>query len=135
MKAVRILIPITVIVTALSLIILSGIAIAKNDDITYKDVEATIVRIKEEYDTVQEQYEYTVFVDYEVDGVKYKGVQYGAYDSSMQIGDKVTAKYDVDNPEFIQAEGSEKVPYIVGGAGLAALVFGIVLFVKAVKED
>ena len=134
-KTVKILTSVSAIVIALLLLGLSILGILKKDEVTYKDVQATIVRIEEEYNQTEEQYEYTVFVDYEVDGVRYKGVEYGAYDSSMNIGDKVTAKYNTENPEFIQAEGSEKVPYIVGAAGFAVAVFGIVSLVKAIREE
>lgn len=135
MRKRKILMAVSTILMALILTGLSVIGIVRKDDAEYRDVEATIVRINEEYDQINEQYEYTVFVDYEVDGVKYKSVEYGAYDSSMEIGDTVEAKYDVNNPEVIEAEGSEKVPYIVGGVGIAVAVFGVFMLIKAIKEN
>ena len=135
MRKRKILMAVSTILLALILTGLSVIGIVRKDDAEYRDVEATIVRINEEYDQINEQYEYTVFVDYEVDGVKYKSVEYGAYDSSMEIGDTVEAKYDVNNPEVIEAEGSEKVPYIVGGVGIAVAVFGVFMLIKAIKEN
>ncbi len=135
MRKRKILMAVSTILMALILTGLSVIGIVRKDDAEYRDVEATIVRINEEYDHINEQYEYTVFVDYEVDGVKYKSVEYGAYDSSMEIGDTVEAKYDVNNPEVIEAEGSEKVPYIVGGVGIAVAVFGVFMLIKAIKEN
>lgn len=131
----KILMPVSTIVAALFLIVLSVLAIRYSDDTVYRSTEATIVRIEEHYNDIDEMYEHTVFVDYEVDGVKFKGIEYGAYDSSMEIGDTVKAEYDMKDPTFIQAEGSENVPYIVGGAGLAVLAFGIFSLVKAIKED
>lgn len=133
-KTKRFFMAISTIIIALIFVGLSIFAIARKDEVTFENVEATIVRIDEFYDTVNQQNEYTVFVDYEVEGVKYKGVEYGAYDSSMDVGDTVTAKYDVDNPEFIEAEGSENVPYIVGGAGFVLAVFGIYMLIKAIRE-
>lgn len=135
MRKRKILMAVSTILMALILTGLSVIGIVRKDDAEYRDVEATIVRINEEYDQINEQYEYTVFVDYEVDGVKYKSVEYGAYDSSMEIGDTVEAKNDVNNPEVIEAEGSEKVPYIVGGVGIAVAVFGVFMLIKAIKEN
>lgn len=135
MKIVRILAPVSTIIAALLFVAFSVFAITHNDDTVYKTTEATIVRIEENYNYIDEMYEHTVFVDYEVDGVKWKGIEYGAYDSSMEIGDTVKVKYDMKDPTSIQAEGSEKVPYIVGGAGLAVLAFGIFSLVKAIKED
>ena len=131
----KILVPVSTIAIALLLVVFSVLAITHSDDTVYGSAEATIVRIEENYDQMLEEFEYKVFVDYEVDGVKWKGIEYGAYDSSMEIGDTVKVKYDVKDPSFIQAESSENVPYIVGGAGLVVLAFGIFSLVKALKED
>lgn len=119
----------------LLLTVFCSVVIIKGDDRNYETVEATIVRIDEGYDTQLEQYTHTVFVDYEVDGVKYADAEYGAYDSSMEIGDKVTAKYDTEDPTLIQAEGSENVPYIVGGAGLVILAFGVYKLIEAINAS
>lgn len=135
MKSKKLFMAVSTIIVASILALLSLIAVVRSDDTVYKNTEATIVRIEEEYDTLNEQYEHTVYVDYEVDGVEFKGVEYGAYDSSMEIGDTVKVKYDMKDPAFIQAEGSEKVPYIVGGVGLAVFVVGVFMLIKAIREE
>lgn len=134
-KIKRLLIPVSSIIIALVLAVMCILAIVHKNNVEYENVRATIVSINEEYDHVAEQYDYNVYVDYEVDGVKYNGVEYGAYNSSMKIGDAVKVKYDVNNPGFIQPEGSETVPYIVGAVALAVAAYGIFKLVKTMREE
>lgn len=79
-----------------------------------------------------DQYDYTVYVDYEVDGKKYENAVYPAYDSSMKKGDEVEILYKSSDPASI-AEGDltgSAVFTIVIGAVLA--VIGAVMTVKAI---
>lgn len=135
MKIRKILIAVSEIAVALLFVVLSVYAITHSDDTVYRSTKATIVRIEEEYDTLNEQYEHKVYVDYELDGVKWENIEYGAYDSSMKVGDTVKVIYDMKDPTSIQAEGSVNVPYIVGGVGLAFLAFGVFMLVKAIREE
>ena len=124
----------TVVVLILVGILFVGASIfiiVKDKDTVYEKVDATIVNIEEYYDNNLEEYSHTVYVDYEVDGVKYTNKEYGSYESSMKIGDTVKGQYDVNTPELIQAEGSENIPYIIGGVGLVVLAFGIFKLIKA----
>lgn len=123
----------TVVVLILVGILFVGASIfiiVKDKDTVYEKVDATIVNIEEYYDNNLEEYSHTVYVDYEVDGVKYTNKEYGSYDSSMKIGDTVKGQYDVNTPELIQAEGSENIPYIIGGVGLIVLAVGILKLIK-----
>ncbi len=67
-----------------------------------------------------DQYDYTVYVDYEVDGKKYENVKYPTYDSSMQKGDEVEILYQSANPANI-AEGN------LSGNATFMIVFGVVV--------
>lgn len=80
-----------------------------------KDYETTtgiIVRFEEDYDFDTDTHFYTTFINYEVDDKQYEDVEYGAYKSSMKVGDEVIVYYAKDDPTFIQAEGYTTVPYI-----------------------
>ncbi len=115
-------------------IILAGAAIfaltrPKTD---YLTCEGTIVRIEEDLDLAADDTNviYKVYVDYTVDGKEYKEVDYGSYNSSMKEGGKVTVYYDPADPSKIQAEGFETVPYVVLGAGIVAVIIGVIIFIK-----
>ena len=93
--------------------------------VDYAETQGIIAEIEESYNFSSEEYEYAVYVDYAVDGVRYEHAPYGSYNSSMKVGDAVTVLYNPAAPDEIQAPGFETVPYVVGAAGLAALIFGI----------
>lgn len=83
----------------------------------------------------EEQYEYTVFVDYTVDGKEYKHVEYGAYSSSMKVGQSVEIKYDVNDPSKIQSPGGKTIIIVFMILGGAVVVFGIYRTIKGFKVD
>ena len=105
-----------------------------------KDYDASttgvIVGIEREWTGTDEdgfdQYEYTVYVNYEVDGQKYENVKYPSYDSSMQKGDEVEVLYQSSDPTNI-AEGN-----LTGNAtimiviGAVCTLFGVAAVVKAI---
>ena len=97
---------------------------------TWLETQGTVVEIQEDYDTVNEEIAYRVFVDYEVEGKTYTHAEYGAYNTGMKEGDTVTVQYNAEDPAKIQAPGSESIPYIVLGAGILAVAFGIFLLVR-----
>lgn len=95
-----------------------------------------IVGIEREWSGTDEdgfdQYDYTVYVNYEVDGQKYENVKYPSYDSSMQKGDEVEVLYQSSDPTNI-AEGN-----LTGNAtimlviGAVCTLFGVAAVVKAI---
>ena len=105
-----------------------------------KDYDASttgvIVGIEREWTGTDEdgfdQYDYTVYVNYEVDGQKYENVKYPSYDSSMQKGDEVEVLYQSSDPTNI-AEGN-----LTGNAtimiviGAVCTLFGVAAVVKAI---
>ena len=76
-----------------------------------------------------EEIDYTVYVDYEVNGQKYSAA-YPAYSSSMKVGDEVEVLYDPADPADITAPGSAAVPWVFLGAGIGVLLLGVVLFLR-----
>lgn len=117
------------IVFSLLFIGISTYDILKPDE-KYLTTTGKIVRIVEDYDISADAISYTTYIDYEVNNTKYRNVEYGAYNSSMNVGDEVTVYYLENNPTFIQAEGYEKTPYIVIGISLVFLIISIVILVK-----
>lgn len=99
-------------------------------DIDYQVTKGKITYIEEYYDPIDKEFWYTTYIDYSVNGIEYKNVEYGAYDSSMKIGDEVNVYYSEDDPTFIQAEGYKKVPYVVLSISLVFLVITILAFIK-----
>lgn len=81
-----------------------------------------------------DEYEYTVYVDYEIDGKKYENVKYPSYDSSMKKGDEVRILYQSANPENIaegNLTGNAAVMIVMGAAfTLIGLFMGLKAIVK-----
>ena len=103
----------------------------------YLPCEATIVRIEEYYDyTVDEDnpLQHRVFVDYTAEGRRFREVELGSYSSSMKEGDTITVEYKEGEPEIIQGEGANKVPYIIAVVGLGMAGFGIYRFSRYKKD-
>ena len=119
---------ISLLITVISVI---GIFAPKTERLPAK---AVISDIQSEYDGAAEQTNYSVYVDYEIDGQKYTHIDYGSYNSSMKVGDTVDIEYSAEDPENIQSPGSEKIPYITGAVGLAVLAACIVMLIKSAKQ-
>ena len=128
-KIVRILMSIAFVIAGIVIIVLGiqKLSSKKNYDAS---VQAVIVGIDREWTGTDQdgydEYDYTVFVDYEVDGKKYENVEYPGYSSSMQKGDKVELLYKSSDPTQI-AEGnmsSNAVIMIIVGAVFAVLGIG-----------
>ena len=95
-----------------------------------------IVGIEREWTGTDEdgfdQYNYTVYINYEVDGQKYENVEYPSYDSSMKKGDEVEVLYQSSDPTNIaegNLTGNATIMIVIGA--VCALV-GVVAAVKAI---
>lgn len=117
-------------ITSLFIFTLGVIAILKPDE-DYLTTEGTIVRIEEEYDPIDEMFYERCYINYTVDGFLYNDVEYGAYDSSMKVNDKVIVYYKEEDPTLIQSKGYQNVPYIVCAISLVFLIIDVILFVKS----
>lgn len=117
------------IIVSILFIVLSIIGIVKPDE-EYYTTTGTIVRIEEYLDVIDDTTYYTPYIDYEVNDIQYKDVEYGAYNSNMQVGQQVTVYYLPEDPSMIQAEGYKKVPYITLGISLVFLAISVFLFIK-----
>ncbi|MBQ6569575.1 MAG: DUF3592 domain-containing protein [Clostridia bacterium] len=97
----------------------------------YIETEAVIENIIEEYDSADEEYEYTVYVKYVVDGKQYSNIQYPGYSSSMKIGDTVTVEYNRDNPSELRNEIPSFIAYVLFGIGGLCLLGVLFIFILA----
>lgn len=87
------------------------------------------------------EYNHTVYVSYEADGVQYNKVWLGYYNSGMYEGKTIKIYYNKDNPGKIKTKGSSMVlSIILGVIGGVFLLVGIILVIvfmprnKKVKE-
>lgn len=87
------------------------------------------------------EYNHTVYVSYEADGVQYNKVWLGYYNSGMYEGKTIKIYYNKDNPGKIKTKGSSMViSIILGVIGGVCLLVGIILVIvfmprnKKVKE-
>lgn len=87
------------------------------------ETKGTIVNIEERMNA-SNGYDHIVHIDYSANGKEYKNVEFGNYDSTMEVDDKVTVLYDPKNPEHIEAKESDAIIYIL------AATSGILLFVS-----
>lgn len=97
-------------------------------------ITVTIVDIQEERDIIDDEIRYAVFVDYEVNGKEYKNIEYGAYDSSMEVGGTTEAFYDASDPTLLSSTESNLIVYVILVVGIAAFAFGVIGIVKSVKQ-
>lgn len=146
-KAVKTIGKISTIYSGIGIIfvglIIFGIAIFALTN--YKEYEGKVTAVisniqKERIDSYsddsnEEQYNYTVFVDYEVDGFEYKGIEYDSYNSSMKIGDKIEIKYDLDDPSKIQSENGKTFIFVFITLGGLVTIFGIYQTIKGFKSN
>lgn len=76
------------------------------------------------------EYNHTVYVTYEVDGVQYNKVRLGYYNSGMYEGKTIKVYYNKDNPGKIKTKGSSMViSVILGVVGGVFLLVGIILVI------
>ncbi|MBQ6020856.1 MAG: DUF3592 domain-containing protein [Clostridia bacterium] len=136
-KILNILFPVVAVVLGIVVLVLGfkKLGSKKNYDAS---VTGVITGIEREWSGTDEdgfdQYDYTVYVDYEVDGKKYEGVKYPSYDSSMQKGDEVEILYQSSNPENIaegNIAGNATIMIVIGAvAALAGLVMAVKAFIR-----
>ena len=103
--------------------VVSGITTLKNKDLYDSAVNATVVDIQEEWQTVGEddQLVNVYYIDYEVDGVKYEHVECPESNGDMKVGDTVEILYQSKDPSKISGHNitSSGVIFIAVGAVVA----------------
>lgn len=99
------------------------------------ETTGTIVEITEEYDQINETWNYTPYIDFDAMGQKLTNVPYDTYKSSMKVGDEVVVYYKHGHPE--EYVGEDKGFARIFGLIMAAVGF-VVMFpgiFKKIKYD
>ena len=122
-KFVPIIISIFAVVIRIVFVI-NGITTLKNKDLYDSTVTATGVDVQEEWDNTGEDSNLvrTVYIDYEIDGVKYEHIESPEQNNNMKVGDTVDILYQSKDPSKISGQNITKnsVMFIIIGA-IAAL--------------
>ncbi|MBQ6066237.1 MAG: DUF3592 domain-containing protein [Clostridia bacterium] len=132
-KIFNIVFPIVFVVAGIFVVIL-GIGKLRNKDTFDASTTAVISGIEREWKGTDsdgfDEYDYTVYINYEVDGKKYENVEYPGYNSSMKTGDELEIKYESANPENISEAnitGSATIMIVMGA------VFALVGIVSSLR--
>lgn len=114
---------------------ISGFVIYKDQGVQYIETNATITAVfpREEYEDDTLVTRYYCHIDYVVDGVTYSEDEIVGPEGA-KVGDLYAIKYDAADPARWQTAGGDYIIYIVLAVGTIALVAGIILLVKAIKE-
>lgn len=131
-KIVRLIIPVIAIVLGIVAVI-SGVRKLANKDLYDSTVTATIVDIQEEWDHSGEDSTliYHVYVDYEVDGVKYEHVESPEADNTMRVGDKIDLLYQSKDPTELSGKNITGNSILIIAIGAVVAVGGIIAEIKA----
>lgn len=131
-KIVRLIIPVIAIVLGIVAVI-SGVRKLANKDLYDSTVTATIVDIQEEWDHSGEDSTliYHVYVDYEVDGVKYEHVESPETSSKMHVGDKIDLLYQSKDPTELSGKNITGNSILIIAIGAVVAVGGIIAEIKA----
>jgi len=94
---------------------------------------ATIIRIDEDYRNGKEDYE--VYVEFEVDGIRYSG-KLDLYHSGMSVGEEVTVYYNKSDPNDFRSNFSTNLITIglIAFGGVFAII-GITSIVIEIKKN
>lgn len=89
----------------------------------YLPVDATIIRIDEEYDITENRYNYTTFAKYQVNGKEYEG-NIGYYEHGFQEGKVIEIRYNPNDPTKVEA-GSLGAMIYFAAIGIVLTASGI----------
>lgn len=131
-KIVRLIIPIFAIIMGI-IAIVSGVHKMATKDLYDSTVTATVVDVQKEWDNTGEDSElvYHVYIDYEVDGVKYEHVESPESDSTMQVGDTIELLYQSKDPTKISGKNITGNSVIMIVVGAIVAIGGIIAEIKA----
>lgn len=133
-KLFNILFPIVAVALGIVVIVL-GVNRMNSKKLYDASTTGVIVGIEREWNGTDsdgyDQYSYTVYVDYEIDGKKYENAEYPSYNSSMKKGDEVKILYQSANPENIAEGDLTGNAAIMIAAGAVFALIGAGMGVKA----
>ena len=133
-KLFNILFPVVAVALGIVVIVL-GVNRMNSKKLYDASTTGVIVGIEREWNGTDsdgyDQYSYTVYVDYEIDGKKYENAEYPSYNSSMKKGDEVKILYQSANPEDIAEGDLTGNAAIMIAAGAVFALIGAGMGVKA----
>ena len=133
-KLFNILFPVVAVALGIVVIVL-GVNRMNSKKLYDASTTGVIVGIEREWNGTDsdgyDQYSYTVYVDYEIDGKKYENAEYPSYNSSMKKGDEVKILYQSANPENIAEGDLTGNAAIMIAAGAVFALIGAGMGVKA----
>lgn len=101
----------------------------------FEQTTATITKIEETWrgyndETMEDEYDYEVYVKYSVDGKEYEG-KADTYDGSYTEGKEITVYYNPSNPADIHGD-SGILGFVLIGVGAVLVIAGAFLFIKQI---
>ena len=136
-KLVSIVLSVVFIAGGVAFIVL-GIHQISTKDLYDSTVTATVVDVEENLDTITDpenaETNVTVYIDYEVDGVKYEHVEAPEYDSSMKVGDTMEILYQSKDPSKYSGQNIGQTAAIFIGLGAVLAIAGCAATVKAITK-
>ena len=133
-KLLNILFPLSAVVLGI-IVIVFGVNKLKTKNLYDMSATAVITGIEREWTGTDgdgfDTYEYHVYVEYEIDGEKYKDVQYPGYDGSMKVGDELEILYQSADPTQISEKNITGSAILFFVAGAVFIVIGLVMSIRA----
>lgn len=114
----------------------NGITTLKNKDLYDSTVSATVVDVQEEWDNTGEDSHLvrTVYIDYEIDGVKYEHIESPEQNNDLKVGDTVDILYQSKDPSKISGQnitGNSIIFIVVGAvAALGGCISTLITFIR-----
>ena len=134
-KILNFLVPVLVIVLGVVFIV-TGVNKIKTKDLYDSTVTATIVDVEEvidDTDIENPSTELLVYIDYEVNGVKYEHVEAPGYSGNVKVGDTMEILYQSKDPSKISGKDISKTAAIFIAVGAVAALIGVGLEIRAIK--
>ena len=133
-RILRIIFPVVAVVMGIVAIVLGARKLATKNRFD-ASTTAVITGIEREWTGTDEngfdEYNYTVYIDYEADGKKYENAEYPVYNSSMKKGDTLEILYVSSDPTQISEKNITGNAVIFIAAGAVLVLVGAVTEIKA----
>ena len=135
-RILKIIFPVVAVVMGIVAIVMGAGKLATKNRFD-ASTTAVITGIEREWTGTDEngfdEYNYTVYIDYEADGKKYENAEYPGYNSSMEKGDTLEILYVSSDPTQISEKNITGNAVIFIAAGAVLVLIGAVTEIKALK--
>ena len=100
--------------------------------------KAVISRIEVIDEPGAQEVDYKVYVDYAVDGTRYRDVPLGSYSAFMKEGKQITVRYNIENPAQVHTSSATIAVWVLflsGGVCLFFSIGGLIFMRRAMKRS